>query len=81
MGYISLATELTEAPTKGSLCHEFETGLPAADVWEVYGGLLVGDLIPKLLPDVFSKVEVVEGDGSVGTVLLVTFPPGQNLNT
>ncbi|KAF8702281.1 hypothetical protein HU200_033049 [Digitaria exilis] len=61
---------------KGSLRHEFETGLPAADVWEVYGGLLVGDLIPQLLPEVFSKVELVEGDGNVGTVLLVTFPPG-----
>jgi len=45
-------------------------------VWEVYGGLLVGDLIPQLLPEVFSKVELVEGDGGVGTVLLVTFPPG-----
>ncbi|KAF8781031.1 hypothetical protein HU200_001002 [Digitaria exilis] len=33
----------------------FETGLPAADVWEVYGGLLVGDLIPQLLPEIFSK--------------------------
>ncbi|KAF8651776.1 hypothetical protein HU200_063295 [Digitaria exilis] len=61
---------------KGSLRHEFETGLPAADVWEVYGGLLVGDLIPQLLPEVFSKVELVEGDGNVGTVLLVTFPTG-----
>ncbi|TVU15925.1 hypothetical protein EJB05_39469 [Eragrostis curvula] len=60
----------------GSLCHELETGLPAADVWEVYGGILVGELIPQLLPEVFSKVELVEGDGGVGTVLLVTFPPG-----
>jgi hypothetical protein len=68
-------TELTKA-MKGSLSHEFETGLPAADVWEVYGGLLVGDLIPQLLPQVFSKVELVEGDGGVGTVLLVTYPPG-----
>ncbi|CAL5069723.1 unnamed protein product [Urochloa decumbens] len=70
-----MATELTKA-MKGSLCHEFETGLTAADVWEAYGGLLVGNLIPKLLPEVFSKVELVEGDGGVGTILLVTFPPG-----
>lgn len=67
--------ELTKA-MEGSLCHEFETGLPAAEVWDVYGGLLVGQLIPQLLPDMFSKVELVEGDGGVGTVLLVTFPPG-----
>lgn len=61
---------------EGSFCHEFETGLPTAEVWEVYGGLLAGQLIPQLLPDMFSKVELVEGDGGVGTVLLVTFPPG-----
>ncbi|RCV37722.1 hypothetical protein SEVIR_8G087400v4 [Setaria viridis] len=70
-----MATELNKA-MKGSLCHDLVTGLDAADVWEVYGGLLVGNLIPKLLPEVFSKVELVEGDGGVGTVLLVTFPPG-----
>ncbi|XBJ05421.1 hypothetical protein VPH35_024214 [Triticum aestivum] len=40
----------------GSLWHEFETDLPAADVWEVYGGLAVGRLIPQLLPHVLSKV-------------------------
>ncbi|PUZ48689.1 hypothetical protein GQ55_7G266400 [Panicum hallii var. hallii] len=70
-----MATELNKS-MEGTLCHEFETGLPAAEVWEVYGGLVVADLIPQLLPEVFSKVELVEGDGDVGTVLLVTFPPG-----
>ncbi|KAI5010169.1 hypothetical protein ZWY2020_012306 [Hordeum vulgare] len=59
----------------GSLWHEFETDLPAADVWEVYGSLALGQLVPQLLPHVLSKVELVEGDGGVGTVLLVTFPP------
>lgn len=61
---------------EGSLCHEFETDLPAADVWEVYGGLLLGQLMPQLLPDLLSKVELVDGDGGVGTVLRLTFPPG-----
>ncbi|KAL6591855.1 hypothetical protein ACP70R_049718 [Stipagrostis hirtigluma subsp. patula] len=60
---------------EGSLCHEFETDLAAANVWEVYGGLLVGQLIPKLLPELLSKVELGEGDGGVGTVLLVTTAP------
>jgi len=46
-------------------------------VWEVYGGLLAGQLlVPQLVPEVYSKVELVEGDGGVGTVLLVSFPPG-----
>jgi len=62
---------------KGSLCQEYETEFPAADVWEVYGGLLAGQLlVPQLVPEVYSKVELVEGDGGVGTVLLVSFPPG-----
>ncbi|OEL17879.1 hypothetical protein BAE44_0021102 [Dichanthelium oligosanthes] len=60
---------------EGSLCHEFQTDLPATDVWEVYGSLVLGQLVPELLPQVLSKVELVEGDGGVGTVLLVTFPP------
>ncbi|XP_006652730.1 norbelladine synthase-like [Oryza brachyantha] len=61
---------------KGSVCHELETELPAAELWEVYGGLLVGQLVPHLVPEVFSKVELVEGDGGVGTVLRVIFAPG-----
>ncbi|CAL5080536.1 unnamed protein product [Urochloa decumbens] len=60
---------------EGRLSHEFQTDLPATDVWEVYGSLVLGQLVPQLLPKVLSKVELVEGDGGVGTVLLVTFPP------
>uniref|UniRef100_A0A0D3FZL2 Bet v I/Major latex protein domain-containing protein n=1 Tax=Oryza barthii TaxID=65489 RepID=A0A0D3FZL2_9ORYZ len=60
---------------KGSVCHELETGLPAAEVWEVYGGFLVAQLLPQLVPEVFSKVELVEGDGGVGSVLHVVFAP------
>uniref|UniRef100_A0A8R7VEH5 Bet v I/Major latex protein domain-containing protein n=1 Tax=Triticum urartu TaxID=4572 RepID=A0A8R7VEH5_TRIUA len=48
------------------------SSLRAAEVWEVY----LGQLIPQLLPDVLSKVEVVAGDGGVGTVLRLTFPLG-----
>ena len=61
---------------KGSLSHELETGHSAGDVWEVYGSLLLGQLIPQVLPDIFSNVEVVEGDGAVGTVLHLTYIPG-----
>ncbi|RLN34700.1 S-norcoclaurine synthase [Panicum miliaceum] len=60
---------------EGSLCHEFRTDLPAIDVWEVYGTLTLAELVPQLLPQVLSKVELEEGDGGVGTILLVTFPP------
>ncbi|KAJ3707036.1 hypothetical protein LUZ61_010741 [Rhynchospora tenuis] len=61
---------------KGSLCHEYETGIPAEEVWQVYGTLRLGQLVQQLLPHLFHKVEVVEGDGGVGTILCVTFPSG-----
>jgi hypothetical protein len=35
-----------------------------------------GKLMPQLLPEVVSKVELLEGDGGAGSVLLITFPPG-----
>jgi hypothetical protein len=60
---------------KGSLSHELETGLPVADVWAVYGGLSLPQLIPQMLPTLVSRVDIV-GDGTVGTLLHVTFSPG-----
>ncbi|XBI94586.1 norbelladine synthase-like [Triticum dicoccoides] len=61
---------------KGSLCHDFETGLPAAEVWEMYRGLGISQVVPQLLPDIFKKAKLVEGDGGVGTVLHLTFSHG-----
>uniref|UniRef100_A0ACD5UU04 Uncharacterized protein n=1 Tax=Avena sativa TaxID=4498 RepID=A0ACD5UU04_AVESA len=59
-----------------SQSHDFETDIPAAELWEVYGTLRAGELLPELLPHVLAKVEVVSGDGCVGTILQLTFPPG-----
>ncbi|KAK1600870.1 hypothetical protein QYE76_016491 [Lolium multiflorum] len=59
-----------------SQSHEFEADVPAAELWEVYGTLLAAELLPKLLPQVLAKVELVSGDGGVGTILELTFPPG-----
>ncbi|CAL9089347.1 unnamed protein product [Musa textilis] len=61
---------------KGTLCHELEVGLPAGQVWEVYGTLRLAQLVVELVPNVLQKVDVVEGDGGVGTVLHVTFATG-----
>ncbi|OVA02895.1 Bet v I domain [Macleaya cordata] len=61
---------------KGQLSKEIEVTVPATDIWEVYGSLELGKLIPKLMPDILRDVEVVEGDGGVGTVLKLTLPPG-----
>ncbi|XP_074576014.1 norbelladine synthase-like isoform X1 [Curcuma longa] len=61
---------------KGALCHELEVKLDASELWEVYSHLKLGQLVPQLLPDIFEKVELVEGDGGVGTVLLCTLAAG-----
>ncbi|GMI78908.1 hypothetical protein HRI_001560100 [Hibiscus trionum] len=51
-------------------------GIPATVVWDLYGGAKLGRLVDKLLADVIGKVEIVEGDGGVGTIIKLTFPPG-----
>ncbi|XP_031247312.1 S-norcoclaurine synthase 2-like [Pistacia vera] len=61
---------------KGQLSAETTVGVAASAVWEVYKGLELGRLVDKLLPDVLGKVEVTEGDGGVGTIVKLTFPPG-----
>ncbi|RLM74233.1 hypothetical protein C2845_PM15G20340 [Panicum miliaceum] len=64
---------------KGSKSHEVEAdGVPASELWDdIYAGLGFVQLFHKLLPQVLRKVDVVRGDGGVGTVLQVTLvPPG-----
>ncbi|KAK8633050.1 hypothetical protein V6N13_013904 [Hibiscus sabdariffa] len=61
---------------KGYLSHDFLVEVPAAVVWDVYRGLQLGKLLNQLLRDVIGTVEVVYGDGGVGTILKFTFPPG-----
>lgn len=62
-----------------SQSHDFETDVPASELWEVYGTLRAAELLPELLPQVLSKVELVSGDGGLGTILELTFPPGEIL--
>ncbi|EEF42384.1 norbelladine synthase [Ricinus communis] len=55
---------------------ETPVGAPARIVWDAYRGVELGRLVDELLGDVLGKVEVVEGDGGVGTIMKLTFPPG-----
>ncbi|XP_031251462.1 S-norcoclaurine synthase 2-like [Pistacia vera] len=48
----------------------------ACSVWDVYSTLQVFTVINTFLPNVLGTVKVVEGDGHVGTLINVTFPPG-----
>ncbi|KAL6651303.1 hypothetical protein ACP70R_010228 [Stipagrostis hirtigluma subsp. patula] len=61
---------------KGSKSHELAADVPASELWAIYGTLRFVELVHQLLPQVLHKVDVVRGDGGVGTVIQVTFPPG-----
>lgn len=62
---------------KGEVSSETEVKAPAGAVWEVYGGLQLGQLVDELLPDVLGRIQVLQGDGGVGTIVKLTFPPPQ----
>ncbi|KAL0452290.1 UNVERIFIED_CONTAM: hypothetical protein Slati_1207100 [Sesamum latifolium] len=53
-----------------------EVKVPASEAWKLYGSLLLAKVVVEALPDRFSKVEVVEGDGSAGTILHIFLAPG-----
>ncbi|XP_066396424.1 norbelladine synthase-like [Miscanthus floridulus] len=61
---------------KGSKVHEHETDVPASELWAIYGTLCAAELLPQLLPQLLTKADLVSGDGGVGTILQLTFPPG-----
>ncbi|XVE90433.1 hypothetical protein DITRI_Ditri20bG0077400 [Diplodiscus trichospermus] len=60
----------------GHLSQDIIVGVPAAALWDVYGSLELGRLVDKLLGDVIGRVQVLEGDGGVGTTVKITYPPG-----
>ncbi|KAL2329252.1 hypothetical protein Fmac_022679 [Flemingia macrophylla] len=60
----------------GEVEHEVELQVPASDAWDLFGGLEIGKLVGRELPQLFEKVELIQGDGGLGTVLKLTFAPG-----
>ncbi|OVA02901.1 Bet v I domain [Macleaya cordata] len=59
------------------LINEFDVaGASANDIWAVYSSPDLPRLIVELLPSVFQRIDVVEGDGRLGTVLHVVYPAG-----
>ncbi|XP_058735201.1 norbelladine synthase-like [Vicia villosa] len=60
----------------GQLEHELELNVPASEAWDLIGTLGIAKLVGEEMPELFQKVEVVEGDGGVGTILKLTFTPG-----
>ncbi|KAI3898891.1 hypothetical protein MKW92_031907 [Papaver armeniacum] len=57
--------------------YDREVPTSADSVWAVYGSPDIPRLLRDvLLPDVFEKLDVIEGNGGVGTVLEVALHPG-----
>ncbi|KAK6161053.1 hypothetical protein DH2020_004443 [Rehmannia glutinosa] len=55
--------------------HEVPSSIPPARLFKSF--ILDADnLIPKVLPGAFKSFEILEGDGGVGTVKLITFGEG-----
>ncbi|PON49519.1 Bet v I/Major latex protein [Trema orientale] len=59
-----------------SQSHELEVNVGASQVWELYSSLRLAQLVEEKLSSVIQKINVVEGDGGVGTVLHLFFVPG-----
>ncbi|KAL0382541.1 UNVERIFIED_CONTAM: hypothetical protein Scaly_0541400 [Sesamum calycinum] len=60
---------------EGRLSEEIEVKVPASEAWKVYGSLQLSKIVVEGLPSIFSKVEVVDGDGSTGTIVHLFFAP------
>ncbi|XP_054811110.1 norbelladine synthase-like [Prosopis cineraria] len=60
----------------GKFEHELELDVPASTAWDLFGTIRIGEFVQKEMPSLFQKVELVEGDGGVGTILKLTFAPG-----
>ena len=57
------------------LSHELEVNVPASEAWELYGRLGLAKLLVED-GSIVEKIEVIEGDGGIGTILKKTYTPG-----
>lgn len=60
----------------GQVSHEVEVHVAASEAWGLYSTLRLSKLVEKELPGMYDKIELLEGDGGVGTLFKLTFPPG-----
>ncbi|KAK3035494.1 hypothetical protein RJ639_033953 [Escallonia herrerae] len=55
----------------GTLSDGLEVNVPAQEAWKIYGTLQITHVTHT-----FDKIEVLQGDGGVGTTLKLTLPAG-----
>ncbi|GMJ05226.1 hypothetical protein HRI_004191800 [Hibiscus trionum] len=63
------------------LTNELQVNVAANRVWELYRHLGISRLTAQQLQNVIQNVQVLEGDGGVGTKLKLTFAPGNSSYT
>ncbi|KAK8622747.1 hypothetical protein V6N13_117650 [Hibiscus sabdariffa] len=63
------------------LTDELQVNVGANRVWELYRHLGISRLTAQQLKNVIQNVQVLEGDGGVGTMLKLTFVPGNSSYT
>ncbi|KAI3907172.1 hypothetical protein MKW92_010401 [Papaver armeniacum] len=51
-------------------------GASADEIWALFASNDAPKIFQQLLPGVFEKIEVLEGNGGVGSVLRITYPEG-----
>lgn len=57
----------------GQVSHE--VNVSASEAWELYRTLQFSKLVEELLSNVIEKIELIEGDGVVGTIIKLTYAP------
>ncbi|XP_052179339.1 norbelladine synthase-like [Diospyros lotus] len=59
-----------------TVSHEMEVKVPASKAWRLYSSLKLANVVLQKLSHLINKIDILEGDGGVGTVLRLQFPPG-----
>ncbi|KAG8381674.1 hypothetical protein BUALT_Bualt06G0146100 [Buddleja alternifolia] len=66
----------------GMVSHEIEVNVAASEAWKLYGTLQLAKIVGEGgLPDLITKVDVVQGDGGVGTILHLFFTSGMMISS
>ncbi|XP_071720246.1 norbelladine synthase-like [Rutidosis leptorrhynchoides] len=61
----------------GSLSEEVEVKVAVDEAWQVYGTMKFADIAAEVI---LERLDVIEGDGGVGTIIKVTFKPGSEIS-
>ncbi|MCL7026741.1 hypothetical protein MKW94_006420 [Papaver nudicaule] len=58
------------------LINEMRVNASASDIWAVYSSHDLPKLVVRLLPSAIESIDYIEGNGGVGSILRLVFPPG-----